>query len=439
MMVLRILFAFLQNLNLFPSIPPTTNQRQLKNQIITTRLFIATLSLSLIVLIIYTSSVTLIQTKTHKDPSLQLYKQLSDQHAQSLICPCTHVSIGYASLLQGQYRLHQVCSSDFITKPWFTYLQRARGDDTIWTDDFRFTSFSTFPALSSLCSLANESIKASLDRFYTSHYLTLELQPVAIFQAQLKSLIDEFARSMIDEFLLSLRIVQNTTQANALITSLLLSADLQILQNEVFVFTSWRSYGDCSCAESSWCVTPSWIYHPYPNPYGVLRVRGMYTGCYILESLLQSTLECFYDHDCFHNLTSTMSNTVQPNVTLLDSLVRSNFSTTSTVGEMLEKLMVEEWQWTMLYDDYFEACRPSECRDIVKTRNNAIYIITTVIGLIGGLVTALKWISAHLVQSLNYFYLRRRGTIRNVMLLEVRGGKFWGSIKTIALGQRWRV
>ena len=86
--------------------------------------------------------------------------------------------------------------------------------------------------------------------------------------------------------------------------------------------------------------------------------------------------------------------------------------------------MVEEWQWTMLYDDYFEACRPSECRDIVKTRNNAIYIITTVIGLIGGLVTALKWISAHLVQSLNYFYLRRRGTIRNVMLLEVRGGKF---------------
>ena len=396
-MILRRLFVLLRNLNLFPAIPPTSDQRQLKTQIITTRLFIATLLLALTILIIYTSSISIIQTKTHKDPSLQLYKKLFDQHSQSLVCPCTQVSVGYSLVLQGQYRLHQVCSSDFTNGRWMVYLRRARGSDRLLADDFRSTSLSTFSALSSLCSLANESIQNSLARFYASHYLTLDLQPVAVFQTQLQLLIDQFWRSMINEFLSSLHIVQNTTQANALLSSVFTNTEISLNRPDVLPNIQSRSYDGCSCSVSSSCTQPLWIYHPYPNPNGVLRVRGMYTGCYILESLLQSSLECFYDDDCFHNLTSTLSTTVQPNVTLLDPMIRSNYTTTSTVGEMLEKLMVEEWQWTMLYDKYFEACHPSECRYTVTTRNDAIYIVTTVIGLIGGLVTALKLIIPRMV------------------------------------------
>ena len=135
----------------------------------------------------------------------------------------------------------------------------------------------------------------------------------------------------------------------------------------------------------------------------------MFTGCYVLESLLQSTLECFFDQQCFTDLTWTLSETVQPNVTILDAATASHFSTTSTVGEMLNRLMVEDWQWTTMYERYYDACRPSECRYTVKTRNSVVYVVTTVVGLVGGLVTALKMVIPWMV----VFIRRKKARIRN--------------------------
>ena len=126
------------------------------------------------------------------------------------------------------------------------------------------------------------------------------------------------------------------------------------------------------------------------GPVAMLEVRGLFSGCYILEALLQSTLECFYDQPCFDELTTALSQTIRPNVSILNATVPSNFSTTSTVGEMLSELMVEQWNWAVNYSGYFAQCRPSECHYTVKTKNDVIYIVTTVIGLVGGLVTALK-------------------------------------------------
>jgi hypothetical protein len=59
--------------------------------------------------------------------------------------------------------------------------------------------------------------------------------------------------------------------------------------------------------------------------------------------------------------------------------------------------MIETWNWTITYNDYFEDCRPVACIYTVKTRNDAIYIVTTLIGLVGGLVTALKLAVPNLV------------------------------------------
>ena len=149
-------------------------------------------------------------------------------------------------------------------------------------------------------------------------------------------------------------------------------------------------YGNCSCGVSAWCIDSSYIYDSQNNNAILLKVQGMYMGCYVFESLLQSTLQCFYDQPCFSNLTATMSTTIRPNATILNASVASHYSRTSTVGELLKELMVEEWNWTMMYERYYETCAPSECRYTVKTRNDIIYIVTAVIGLVGGLVAALK-------------------------------------------------
>ena len=60
-----------------------------------------------------------------------------------------------------------------------------------------------------------------------------------------------------------------------------------------------------------------------------------------------------------------------------------------------------------MYDEYYEVCRPSECQYEVKTRNNVIFIVTTVIGLIGGLVTSFTIVVPLVVK-----LIRRRETPR---------------------------
>ena len=100
---------------MFESPLPTTDQHLLKNQLISTRLFVVLLLLSLTILLTYVSTVTIDKTITLTQPSQRQYQQIADQHSQTLTCPCTQISIENNVFLSNNYTLHQVCSSDFVT------------------------------------------------------------------------------------------------------------------------------------------------------------------------------------------------------------------------------------------------------------------------------------------------------------------------------------
>ena len=389
---IRVGLQQIRNLNLFPSNPPTNDQHQLTNQIISTRLFLFAFIVAFIILVTYTSSITITKAIIHKHPSLQQYQQLYQSQSHSLICPCTQISTQYKTILYGQYTLHQVCSSHFVTDQWISYLSRARGPGLFWSSEYRVTSIHTFRTLKSLCNLVNETINNSLTRFYATDFVTLDLVPPDIFTVQLQALIDDFWSTTVTDFSLSLQVVQNIIQAKVLLSSLQTDVQLRNIHNSTLIKIETKSYGNCSCGVSAWCIEQSSIYHDYPSLKVLLKVPGMYRGCSLYESLLQSTLECFSDQSCFNNLTSALSQTIQSNASILNATTLSHYSATSTVGEMLKALMVEDWQWKKMYDEYYEVCRPSECQYEVKTRNDVIYIVTTVIGLISGLVTSLTMV-----------------------------------------------
>ena len=333
------------------------------------------------------------ETTVHSHPPLQQYQQLYEKHRSSLICPCTQIAMKHDKFFEVRYVLHQVCSSDFVADRWIDYLEHIGTSRLHWFIDFRKTALFTFRALRSLCDVVEKLLTNSLTRFYDDYYVTVDLVSNNTFRTQTELLTDELQKTTIDEFSRSLRIMQNTTQVNALFSWLETNADLVIVEEGIYVRPYLREYDYCSCSMSSWCIQPSSIYDDTSSNGTVsLFVPGMYIGCYILESLLQSTLECFYDQSCFDILTSTMSASIQPNVTLLHAEVNVNFTTTSTVGDMLNKLMVDKWIVNTRYENYYAECRPSECRYTVMTRNGAIYIVTAIVGLIGGLVTALKLI-----------------------------------------------
>lgn len=169
-----------------------------------------------------------------------------------------------------------------------------------------------------------------------------------------------------------------------------------------------RSYekNKCSCAKNSTCSSSAsingWI------------VPGFRVGCDPLESLLQSTLECLYDETCIKKLRKKdqYSNvTIRP---LKLTLSSSNI----TVQSLIDAFMVDDWNYSIMYDYYYAACAPLSCTYIITDRPNLIYIITAIISFSSGLSITLKFITPILVKIAQYLIMRRRRKIEpNVAII----------------------
>ncbi|CAF3388423.1 unnamed protein product [Rotaria sp. Silwood1] len=69
--------------------------------------------------------------------------------------------------------------------------------------------------------------------------------------------------------------------------------------------------------------------------------------------------------------------------------------------------MIEQWNRTITYESYFNACQPTQCTYSYTSRNDIIYILTTFFGLTGGLITILKFISPFIVKLEKRVYERK--------------------------------
>ncbi|CAF0792169.1 unnamed protein product [Adineta steineri] len=379
---------FFLKLNLFPSVPPTTDEHKLRNQRISTRLFIFFLFISLSILFLYNSLINITETINVKAPSIKEYSQLYNSYSQTLTCECTQISINYEEFIQIQYKLHQVCRSDFVTQEWIDYVANSYGNDGTFYDTFRTTGTFVFQALSTLCVLVDQTISNSLTQFYSSQYVSEFVTPENVFQLQTDAFISQFILSTTNQFLLSLSMIRKTTQSNALLSGQLTNYRFYYNLDSSLTTESVR-YDDCTCTSSATCIEQYTVIN-YPNFTQVFPLPGLYIGCYIIESLLQSNLKCFYDQVCIDTVQLYLGSSTFINVTALDISLSIQYLENSTIADILDELMVEEWNSSSIYDNYYSECQPSGCSYTVTTKNNAIYIITTLIGLVGGLITVLK-------------------------------------------------
>ncbi|CAF3732754.1 unnamed protein product [Rotaria sp. Silwood1] len=318
--LLRKTKNFYQNFNLFPSIPSSTNPFDLRIQRISTRLFILCLLLSTTTIIVYISLVKITNTVNVNKPTVKEYLRLHSTHSETLICPCTTISIDYKAFLHTEHTLHQVCTSIYVTKDWINYLALSFDDEPYDPPDFRWTGTNIFQTLSTFCALANRTI-----------------------------------------------------------------------------FDVPLSYDDCDCGYSDKCRMQLGIYS-YPNLTTLFSIAGFYTGCFVMESLLQSTLECFYNQTCVNELRSYLVSNTSLTVTALDSSLPSRFFENSTIQKLVDELMVEQWNLSITFENYYSACQPIKCTYSYTGKHDIIYIMTTVFGLIGGMVTILKLVIPLLVK-----------------------------------------
>jgi hypothetical protein len=325
------------------------------------------------------------------------YLQLYSTYPQTLSCPCTQISINYKTFLDIQYTFHQVCDSVFVTEDWIAYLSTTYQNGNASDLDFRWQSSSIFEALNAFCGLINQTISNRLTQFYSSQYVGASVVPSQVFDSQANSSISEFILSTTNDFLLSLSTIRDTTQSNALFSGEGTNYEQYTPGGYGYTYAYALSYGDCSCSLSAACIEQSSILKSSGKVS--FSVPGFYEGCYIIESLLQSDLRCFYNQTCINKLLSYYKTVPSMNITVtaLDKKLLVQFLENSTIQEVVDQLMVEQWNKSIMYDQYYNACQPIKCAYTHQTKNSIVYIVTTLIGLLGGLVTVLKLIVPRVV------------------------------------------
>ena len=386
---------FLQNLNLFPSVPPSTDEYELHTQRISTRLFILFLIVSMTILLLYTSLITVTKTINVEALPLTQYSQLYSTYSQTLTCACTQISINYRKFLRIEYTLPQVCSSIFVDQSWINHMDSG-SKIMLFSVDFRFTASSTFQALRALCQLISSTISDSFIEFYSRQYVSASVMPSKLFETETDSLINRFKSSITNSFLLSLSMIGNTTQANALWSTRQTNYEL-LINPDGKLYAATKNYEGCLCSSSTACIVSSSIYQ-VPNRTALFTVPGFYRGCYVVEALLQSTLECFYNQTCINHLQVYFLSSSAINAIALNSSSPTNYSIKSTIKNLVDKLMIEQWNVSMMYERYYNECQPTQCTYTAETRNDLIYIVTTLFGIVGGLITVLKLVVPRLVK-----------------------------------------
>jgi hypothetical protein len=158
----------------------------------------------------------------------------------------------------------------------------------------------------------------------------------------------------------------------------------------------------CSCTWAPVCKQLIGFYCSTPNcAAGNYRppaiIPGFLADCDVLD-FSQNTLECFYNPSCVQMLIDWRLYDVEgiylpinlSNITALDVTTSNFYSPYHSIDGLGVAGLIEEKIITSNYTAYYDQCRPKACSYIIQRRAKVIVVITTVVGLIGGLTVILR-------------------------------------------------
>ena len=172
---------------------------------------------------------------------------------------------------------------------------------------------------------------------------------------------------------------------------------------------------NCICATNTDCKSPSAFYNITPNSnedcdYSLNYIlQGLVAGCSPIDSLLLSTLECFYsDTDCPTILSKYLLADFPPDFQNLlffevyplvyDSTL-SRFPPNTSIGLIVQDMMIERWNLSTSYNRFYELCAPTYCTYSQNIRTKTLIgVIIRLLSMVGGLTVSLRLITPRFVR-----------------------------------------
>ncbi|CAF4010727.1 unnamed protein product [Adineta steineri] len=391
--------------------PYKQSAHDLKNQRIITRLFIILMIITLSLLILYTSLTIITETVTVKQPTINVYTELQTKYSQTLVCPCTQITLDYEKFISFHPTFHQICSSDFVTTQWIDFFLT---DVLFLANDVRNMAPLYYRTLSTFCNLSVDTINNALLVFNFTEYVTKNVQQINLFQSQTEQIVNLFKQTTANSYLQALSVDREMFSGNALFSGLLTNYRFALVGNnsddetvDPVIYDHYYANGtvsdSCSCKiDPSTCGIPSRIANLSEGHSMILyEIPGFWFGCYTIESLFQSTFECYFNQSCIDQIYQALASTsLYPFNTTVMIYNSSNtqYQITTKIQQILEQLMIEQWNDQISFTSYYQQCNPQFCIYTYNKQGDLTYIFTTIIGLIGGLTTIFKIIIPPIVK-----------------------------------------
>lgn len=403
--LLRSTKAYFAKLNLFETIDTISNPQHLRTAIIATRFYILLMTIAVLLLVLFTTLAQQTQTFTIHNPSQNLFLQLYSKYSSTLQCPCAQLEIPYDVFINISYIFHPVCSSVFVSNTWINLLFRP--DMTyFYPQDFRSSASGQFQLLASLCSFINRTIADTIDDFLSTPLLSPQTFSLSSLEAQSDARNQFLKTSVTYTFRRLLNLVRGTTQMNGLQPAMQTSKIhlMHVYPNKSLnakpFETIWSNNGekDCFCGVTANCYASSGFFDLFQQETGglfikynsIINITGFQVSCYALDALLSSSLQCFFDSDCFSTLLTYFPLT---NITNLDILHinQTHYPPNTTIQTLVNNLFIEQWLSNTSFTSYYSKCAPILCTYKLTKYNSVIQVLTTLLGVYGGLSVVLRF------------------------------------------------
>ena len=341
-------------------------------------------------------------------PSVSNFQHLIAQYPSTLRCPCTKAVVAYNSFVAIHVGFHQVCSSEFIQQTWIEALLDQRNVSVRTAHDVRSTLLFFWQAIRGFCAVSHQAWLDTLNAFgqlrvFTSTAASLETLTVASEAALNQSLNEVAARLLHNLFF-----IQRGIAGNQLASAAETNYRLRYPPFNGTDFTAPtmfpRYYGNCSCLNMKGCP------HQATIIIGRNRsapVPGMIADCLIIDGVLASTLECYYDQECILLLHDELPNQAQT----LSADLNKYFSTNATVLSLLSRLMIDQLEMEISIAQFFAQCKPLYCSYTQTKVFDILFIVTAIIGIFGGLSFFLKQLAPYITAIILYRSSRRSAVI----------------------------
>ncbi len=107
-----------------------------------------------------------------------------------------------------------------------------------------------------------------------------------------------------------------------------------------------------------------------------VKIPHLLTGCNFINTLMASTLECFFNQTCLETVKIARNATISLTALRLNALFPPN----TTIRTIVNKMFIESWNKTFNYSAFYHTCHPSSCFYTVTVRKNIGVLIASIIG-----------------------------------------------------------